>query len=63
MTDEPNTADDVIEEVREARRQLWARFENDPAKLVAIPMEYQEQLRREGWKFVTPRDAQDKSAA
>jgi hypothetical protein len=63
MTDEPNAADDVVEEVREARRQLWARFENDPAKLVAYLQEYHQQLLCEGWEEAPPRDSQDKSAA
>jgi hypothetical protein len=36
MTDEEWTeADDAIEEVWEIRRQIWARFDNDPEKLMA----------------------------
>lgn len=40
--DEPWTAaDDVIEEVREIRRRISARFDNDPAKLGEHYMELQ----------------------
>jgi hypothetical protein len=63
MTDEWNAADDAVEEVRQIRRQLWARFDNDPAKLIAYLQEYHQQLLREGWVEAPPRDAQDKSAA
>ena len=39
MTDEWTEADDVIEEVREIRRQMWARFDNDLEKLMAYYIE------------------------
>lgn len=29
MTEEWTEADDIIEEIHEIRRQLWARFDND----------------------------------
>ncbi len=63
MTDDWNAADDAVEEVREIRRQLWARFDNDSAKLIACLQEYHQQLLREGWMEAACRDAQDKSAA
>lgn len=30
--EEWTAADDAVEEVREVRRQLWERFDNDPVK-------------------------------
>jgi hypothetical protein len=40
--DEPWTAaDDAIEEVREIRRRISARFDDDPAKLAQYYMELQ----------------------
>jgi hypothetical protein len=39
MTDEWTGADDVIEEIRETRRQLFARLGNDPVKIGAYYME------------------------
>jgi hypothetical protein len=37
--------DAPIDEVREMRRRISARFENDPARLVAYYMKLQEQYR------------------
>jgi hypothetical protein len=37
--------DPVIDEVREVRHQISARFGHDPARLVAYYMELQEQYR------------------
>jgi hypothetical protein len=42
MTDEWTGADDVIEEIRESRRQLFARLGNDPQKIGAYYMELNE---------------------
>lgn len=39
MADEWTEADDVIEEIREARRQLFARLDNDPDKIGAYYLE------------------------
>jgi hypothetical protein len=39
MTDEWTQADDVIEEIRETRRQLFSQFDNDPKKIGAYYME------------------------
>lgn len=39
MTDEWTEADDVIEEVREIRRQMWAEFDYDLEKMAAYFME------------------------
>jgi hypothetical protein len=50
--DEPWTAaDDAIEEVREIRRQISARFDDDPVKLGAFLMESQ---KRHGERLVYP---------
>jgi RNA binding exosome subunit len=39
MTDEWTEADDVIEEIREARRQLFARLDNAPDRIGAYYLE------------------------
>jgi hypothetical protein len=39
MTDERNEADDVVKEVREIRRRIWARFGNDPEKVIDYYLE------------------------
>jgi hypothetical protein len=40
MSDEWTEADEVIEEVWEIRRQIWARFDNDLEKLMAYYLEH-----------------------
>lgn len=35
MMDDWTEADDIIEEVRAIRRQIWEEFDNDPRKLLA----------------------------
>lgn len=48
--DEPWTAaDDAIEEVREIRRQISARFDHDPVKLVE---HYMERQKRHGDRLI-----------
>ena len=37
--------DQPIDEIRELRRQISARFDNDPARLVAYYVKLQEQYR------------------
>jgi len=39
----PSQTDPVIDEIRETRRQISARFDNDPVKLVAYYMALQKQ--------------------
>jgi hypothetical protein len=65
MSDEEWTAaDDVVEEVREVRRRLWERFDNDPKKYMAYMRQLHAQLVREGWTEAPPREPrQGKSAA
>ena len=61
--DEPWTeADEAIEEVREIRRKLWARFDDDPVKVVEYLMEVQKQHPERLWDPRT-RDNAGKSAA
>ena len=40
-----NQSDPVIDEVREVRHRISARFNHDPALLVAYYMEFQDQYR------------------
>lgn len=61
--DDWTAADDVVEETREVRRQLWARFDNDPDKMMAYLREFEQQLLREGWKEAPPPPKRGKSAA
>lgn len=47
---EPRTAvDDAVEEVRKVRRQISARFDHDPVKLVE---HYMERQKRHGDRLV-----------
>lgn len=41
----PSKNDPVIDEVREVRHRISARFDHDPERLVAYYMEMQEQYR------------------
>lgn len=43
MSDEWTEADDVVEEVRRIRREIWAEFDNDPEKVIAYYMELDKQ--------------------
>ena len=43
MTESPNDA--PIDEVRELRRQISARFDHDPARLIDYYLKLQEQYR------------------
>jgi transposase InsO family protein len=63
MSDEWTAADDAVEEVREIRRRIWERFDNDPEKYIAYLQQVHHQLLREGWVEAPPRPRQDKSAA
>lgn len=44
MTGPRTEADDVIEEVREIRRRISGRFNDDPVRIVEHYMEYQKQF-------------------
>lgn len=64
MSDEEWTAaDDLIEEVREVRRRLWERFDNDPDRYIAYLRELSSQLIREGWTEAPPREPQQGTSA
>ncbi len=41
----PEQSDPVVDEIREVRRRISARFDHDPARLVAYYMELQERHR------------------
>lgn len=43
MSDEWTEADDVVEEVRQIRRQVWAEHDNDPEKVIAYYTELDQQ--------------------
>jgi hypothetical protein len=62
MNDEEWTAaDDAIEEVWEIRRQIWARFDNDPEKLMA---HYIERDKQRVWPRVeAPQPAENGKSA
>ena len=55
--------DEVLDEMHEVRRQISARFDDDPEKLIAYLQEYHRQLLVEGWVEAPPPGNQDKSAA
>lgn len=65
MKEEEATADTVIEEVRERRRQLCAEFDNDPVRLVEYFMELQNKPEFRDRLLYRPddRDRSGKSAA
>lgn len=49
IDEEWTAADDAIEEVREIRRQISARFDHDPVKLVE---HYMERQKRHGDRLI-----------
>jgi RNA binding exosome subunit len=62
MTGERTEADDVVEEVRQIRREIWAQFDDDPDKLIAYYTELDKQYADQGIAS-SEADKQDKSAA
>jgi hypothetical protein len=50
MSDNP-----IVDEVRRVRRELWAKYDNDPAKYFAHLREYEKELRAQGYQFYDPR--------
>ena len=62
MSEEWTEADDVVEEVRQIRRDIWAQFGNDPEKLIAYYTEVDKQYADRMIDTPTP-SKQDKSAA
>lgn len=55
--------DPLLHELDEVRQRIWDECDRDMDKYFAMLMEFQEQLRREGWKLVDPEAVKDKSAA
>ncbi len=49
---------DIIEEVREAKRKVNARFNNDIHKYCVDVMRRQEELKKQGVKFLRLNDRQ-----
>lgn len=56
-------SDQPIEEIRELRRRISARFDHDPARLVAYYEKLQEQYRDRLIDTVKTTDDADQSAA
>jgi hypothetical protein len=44
-----DAVDEALDELHQVRLQIAARFDDDPAKLIAHLQEYHRQLLREGW--------------
>ena len=55
--------DQPIEEIREVRRRISARFDHDPARLVAYYVKLQEQYRDRLIDTAKTTDGTDQSAA
>jgi hypothetical protein len=56
-------SDPAIDEIREVRHRISARFDHDPARLVAYYMELQEQYRDRLIYSPDTKAAEDKPAA
>jgi hypothetical protein len=59
----PSQNDPVIDEVREVRHRISARFDHDPARLVAYYMEIQKQYQDRLIKTEKTAEPTDQSAA
>ena len=62
MADDWTEADDAVEEVREIRRRIWARFDNDPEQVIGHYLELDRQ-RREAANAAPKPGSTGKSAA
>ena len=58
-----NPSDPVIDEIREVRHRISARFGHDPARLVAFYMELQKQYEDRLIETTKSPDRSDQSAA
>ena len=58
-----NLSDPVIDEIREVRHRISARFDHDPTRLVAFYMELQKQYEDRLIETVTSSGRSDQSAA
>ncbi len=45
--------DIVLDEIHEIRRQISEKCDNDPKKLIEYYMKRQEEMKRQGVKFIT----------
>jgi len=59
----PNPSDPIIDEIREVRHRISERFANDPARLVAYYIEFQERYRNRLVETTKPAEDTDHSAA
>lgn len=55
MSERLSPVDEAIEEIREVRRKLWERFDNDPVRFCAYLRESHAELVRQGWPEAPPR--------
>jgi hypothetical protein len=55
--------DPLLDELDDTRQRIWDECGRDEDTYVAMLMELQEQLRREGWKIAPAPPSRDKSAA
>jgi hypothetical protein len=62
MSGDRTEADDVVEEVRQIRREIWAQFDNDPTKVLAHYTELDKQYANR-MIDTPPRTKQGKPAA
>jgi hypothetical protein len=60
INEEWTAVDDAIEEVREIRRQISARFDHDPVKLVE---HYMERQKRHGDRLIDLETLRKKTSA
>jgi hypothetical protein len=44
-----DAVDEALDELHQVRLQIAARFDDDPAKLIAHLQDYHHQLLRDGW--------------
>ena len=58
-----NLNDPVIDEIREVRRRISARFDHDPAKLVTFYMEMQKQYQNRLIKTANNSELNDQPVA
>jgi len=58
-----NLSDPVIDEIREVRHRISARFDHDPTRLVAFYMELQKQYEDRLIETVTSSGRSDQSTA
>jgi uncharacterized protein (DUF2249 family) len=63
MNEPRDPVDEVLDELHGLRMEISARFDHDPARLIAHLQELHHEMIRQGWKEAPPPPAQDQSAA